>query len=57
MAVMEVPEPGGALSGGTGIEVRLRLRRRDTVEAIGLLLGILVVLLVIAMTLGVTPPG
>jgi hypothetical protein len=57
MAVVEVPEPGGALPGGTGIRVGLRLRRRDTVEAVGLLLGVLGVLLAVVVTLGATPPG
>ena len=32
-----------------------RVHRRDEVEAVGLLVGILVVLCVLALTLGVTP--
>jgi hypothetical protein len=57
MTAIEVPESGGALHGGAGITVGLRLRRRDTVEALGLLLGIFGVLLAIAVTLGAPPPG
>jgi len=57
MAAMEVPEPRTAPPGGAGIPVGLRLRRRDTVEALGLLLGILGVLVAIALMLGVAPPG
>ncbi len=62
MAVMEVPEPGGVppggmLPGGARIPGGLPLRRRDTVEAVGLLLGILAVLLAVAVTLGAAPPG
>jgi len=57
MAVIEVPESGGVPPGGATAAVRLRLRRRDTVEVVGLLLGILAVLLVVAVTLGAAPPG
>jgi hypothetical protein len=57
MAVMEVPESGGAPPVGATVAVALRLRRRDTVEAVGLLLGILAVLLAVAVTLGAAPPG
>ena len=47
------------LAAGTGIPVVRRARRRDDVEMLGLLLGILLVLLVLAITLGVSPayPG
>ena len=57
MAVMEVPEPRGVPPGGATTAVGLPLRRRDTVEAVGLLLGILAVLLAVAVTLGTAPPG
>jgi hypothetical protein len=57
MAVMELPESGGAPPVGATVAIALRLRRRDTIEAVGLLLGILAVLLAVAVTLGAAPPG
>jgi len=51
------PELGGEQAGGSGILVGRRASRRDTFEALGLLLGILGVLLVVAMTAGAPPPA
>jgi hypothetical protein len=47
------------LAARTGIPVVRRARRRDDIEMLGLVLGILLVLLVLALTLGVSPayPG
>jgi hypothetical protein len=56
VTTVEAPEPAGELAGGAGILVGRRARRRDRFEALGLLLGILGVLLVVAATVGVAPP-
>lgn len=45
-------EPGDI----AGIVVRRRSSRRDTFEAIGLLLGVLIILLALALTVGATLP-
>jgi len=45
-------EPGGI----TGMAVMRRSSRRDTLEALGLLLGVLVILLGLALTVGATLP-
>jgi hypothetical protein len=50
-------DPGPELlPGGSGIVVGHRASRRDGLGALGLLLGILGVLLVVAMTVGAAPP-
>lgn len=50
-------DPGRELlPGGSGIVDERPANRRDQLEALGLLLGILAVLLVVAMTVGVPPP-
>ena len=53
MTTIEARERGGELAGGTGIPVERPARRRDELEMLGLLLGILLVLLVLALTIGV----
>lgn len=55
MTTTPAREPGGELGGGAGILVGRRARRRDEFEALGLLLGILGILLVLAVTVGVAP--
>jgi len=50
-------ELGTGLAGGSGVLVGRRASRRDRFEALGLLLGILGVLLVVAMTVGAAPPA
>ncbi|MFI5259924.1 MAG: hypothetical protein ACHQ01_10010 [Candidatus Limnocylindrales bacterium] len=42
---------------GSGIRAEVRARRRVKLESAVLLLGILLVLLVVAMTMGGAPPG
>jgi hypothetical protein len=51
------PELGLDLTGGSGILVERRASRRDRFEALGLLLGILGILVVVAMTVGAAPPA
>ena len=59
MTSIESGDRVGDLAARTGIPVVRRARRRDDVEMLGLVLGILLVLLVLALTLGVSPayPG
>ena len=45
-------ERGGYLEGRTGTRTGRRVRRRDDYELLGLLVGILLILLVLAVTLG-----
>jgi hypothetical protein len=52
----EAPELNGERAGGVRIPVERRARRRDRFEAVGLLLGILGVLLVVAVTVGPAAP-
>jgi hypothetical protein len=49
-------ELDGELAGSLGILSGRRVSLRDRLEAFGLLLGILGVLLVVAMTVGAAPP-
>jgi hypothetical protein len=56
MTTIEAPELGRELGGGTGTLVGRGARRRDRFEALGLLLGILGILLVVAVTVGAAPP-
>ncbi|MGC8634119.1 MAG: hypothetical protein ACP5VP_05575 [Candidatus Limnocylindrales bacterium] len=52
MTSLDVRERDGDRAGGPGIPLEGRARRRDDLEMLGLLLGILLVLLVLALTLG-----
>jgi hypothetical protein len=52
---IEVRERGGGASGNAVAPVARRVRRRDEFEAASLLLAVLVVLFVLALTLGATP--
>jgi hypothetical protein len=56
MTATEAPETGGRRAGSTGIMVEQQARRQGDREALGLLLGILGVLLVLAVTVGAAPP-
>jgi len=49
-------ERRGEVAAVPGIVVGRRASRRDRLEALGLLLGILGVLLIVAATVGRTPP-
>ena len=49
--------PGRKRSGSVALQTGRQANRRDSLEAIGLLLGILVILLVVTLAIGVTPPG
>ena len=55
--VHQGPELGLDLTGGSGILVERRASRRDRFEALGLLLGILGILIVVAMTVGAAAPA
>jgi hypothetical protein len=52
---VEVREPDGDLAGSALVPVTRLERRRDEIEALGLLVGILLVLLVLTVTLGAAP--
>jgi hypothetical protein len=52
---IESGDRAGDLAAGAGMPVVRRARRRDDIEMLGLVLGILLVLLVLALTLGVGP--
>ncbi len=53
MTTIDARERGGDLAGSTGIPNERRAHRRDDLEMLGLLLGILLVLLVLSLTIGV----
>ena len=53
MTTIDARERGGDLAGSPGIPDERRAHRRDDLEMLGLLLGILLVLLVLALTIGV----
>jgi hypothetical protein len=53
VTTIEAREHGGDLAGSTGIPDERRAHRRDDLEMLGLLLGVLLVLLVLALTIGV----
>ncbi|MGO9181148.1 MAG: hypothetical protein ACLQBX_12535 [Candidatus Limnocylindrales bacterium] len=55
MTSIEARELDGDLTRKAGIPVARRSSRRDEFEVLGLLAGILLVLLVLALTLGVGP--
>jgi hypothetical protein len=55
MTAIEIPEHGRELAGDTGARLEPRARRRDELEMLGLLLGILGVVFVLALTLGTAP--
>jgi hypothetical protein len=52
MTSLEVREQDGDRAGGAGIPREGRARRREDFELLGLLVGISLVLLVLALTLG-----
>ena len=56
MTTFATSQPGGEPVGIGGIAVVRRSSRRDTVEALGLLLGVLGILLGLALTVGATLP-
>jgi hypothetical protein len=56
MTTIEAPGLSRERAGGAGILPGRGARRRDRFEALGLLLGILGVLLVVAVTVGAAPP-
>jgi hypothetical protein len=53
---IEVRERGGDAVGGVETLVAPRVRGRDEFEALGLLLGVLLVLVVLTVTFGAAPP-
>ncbi len=55
MTTAEAPEASSYLTGRVATASARHGGRRDQVEAVGLLLGILGVLLVVVVTLGATP--
>jgi hypothetical protein len=57
MTTIESPELSRDLASGSGILVGRQASGRDRFEALGLLVGILGVLLVVAMTVGAGPPA
>ena len=54
---VEATLPGRDQADGAAIETGRQTNRRDSFEAIGLLLGILVILFLVTLAVGVTPPG
>lgn len=56
MTTFATREHGREPSDIAGIVARRRSSRRDTFEAIGLLLGVLIILLGLALTVGATLP-
>jgi hypothetical protein len=52
---IEVRERGGDVAGGSAAPVARRVRQRDEFEALSLLLAVLVVLFVLAVTMGAAP--
>ncbi len=56
MTSMQTPGLLGGRDGDAVTPVGQRARRREEFEALGLLLGVLGVLLVLALTLGLAPP-
>ena len=54
-ATIEVREGGGDVAGSAAAPVARRVRRRDEFEALSLLLAVLVVLFVLAVTMGAAP--
>lgn len=54
---VEATIPGREPAGSAALETGRQANRRDSLEAVGLLLGILVILLLVTLTIGVTPPG
>ncbi len=57
MVTVEATTLNGERSRRAGTFIGGRAGRRDSLEAIGLLLGILFVLLVVVVTMGVAPVG
>jgi hypothetical protein len=55
MTGINTPRPGRESADGVGALAGRRVGRRDRVEAAGLLLGILGVLVVVAVTVGAGP--
>ena len=55
-ATTQAAEADREPAGGAGIRVGRRASRRDELEVLGFLIGICVVLVVLAVAIGVTPP-
>jgi hypothetical protein len=55
VTTIEIPEHGRELAGDAGARLEPRARRRDEFEMLGLLLGILGIVFVLALTLGSAP--
>ena len=53
----EAAVPGLEVSGSVALEIGRQATRRESLQAVGLLMGILVILVVVTLVLGVTPPG
>lgn len=56
MTATQAPETGRPRAGGPGTTVERQALRRGEFEAVGLLLGILGVLLILAVVFGAAPP-
>lgn len=56
MTAIQAPETGRPRAGGPGTMVERQVLRRGDYEAVGLLLGILGVLLILAVVIGAAPP-
>ena len=54
---VEAAVRGREQSGGASLEIGRQGNRRDSPEAVGLQLGSLVILLVVTLVIGMTPPG
>ncbi len=54
---VEATLPGRDQAGSAAIETDRQTNRRDSLEAVGLLIGILVILFLVTLGVGVTPPG
>ena len=57
MTSTEQPRVVSSLAGRAGLAPESKAGRRNQVEAVGLLLGILAILVVITLVLGVAPPA
>ena len=54
---VEATLPAREQAGSAAIETGWQTNRRDSFEAVGLLLGILVILLVVTLVIGLAPPN
>ncbi len=57
MTSTEQPRVVSSLAGRAGLAPESKAGRRNQVEAVGLLLGILAILVVVTLVLGVAPPA